>query len=293
MSNVRNVEGPLQLASPIVLASGLLGDTPEKLRAAYDAGAGAVVTKSVTLYARKGNPEQKPVREGEGWLNSVGLKNPGAKAFASRLGRPDYPVIVSLAGSIPDEFTEMARMFGGVAAFELNMSCPNAAGFGHDIGHDPTLTGDVVSAMKECTDLPIFVKVGIKMRESVEAAIKAGADGITAINTVPVVDDAAKMFTAGRCGRSGPPIKSEALEEVSYIANKYHIPVMGCGGVCSGADALSFLQAGAWAVQVGSAAMMDGVDVLGRIAAELPRPADMPAAVPGSGGLREEAPLAS
>ena len=287
--------GPLQLRSPVVLAAGILGDSPENLRAAYDAGAGAVVTKSITLCAREGNPEPTMLREGSGWLNSVGLRNPGAERFASMLGSPDYPVIVSLAGSMPDEFTEMARLFGGAAAFELNASCPNAEGY--DMGQDPKLTGEVVSAVKSCTDLPVFVKVGVHMGGAVKAAVDAGADGITAINTIPAMrmDPATGLptFHNRRCGLSGPPIKAIALNEVYRIAHTHDIPVMGCGGVCSGADALSFLQAGAWAVQVGSAAMMDGVDVLGRIAAELPRPADMPAAVPGSGGLQEEAPLAS
>ena len=290
---VPNTKEPLKLRNPVILASGILGDSPENLRAAYDAGAGAVVTKSVTLDDRKGNPEPTLVQEGEGWLNSVGLKNPGAKAFASKLGSPDYPVIVSLAGSIPDEFAEMAGLFGGVAAFELNMSCPNVHGFGNDVGQDPRLTGEIVSAVKSCTDLPVFVKVGMDMGDTVKAAVDAGADGITAINTIPAMhmDTATGLptFQNRRCGLSGPPIKPIALNEVYRIAHTHDIPVMGCGGVSSGADALSFLQAGAWAVQVGSAAMMNGVGILSRIAADL----SQPAAIPNSEDLQEEVPLVS
>ena len=280
---------PLRLRNPVVLAAGILGDSPENLRAAYDAGAGAVVTKSITLRAREGNPEPTILREGSGWLNSVGLRNPGAERFASMLGSPDYPVIVSLAGSMPDEFTEMARLFGAAAAFELNASCPNAEGY--DMGQDPRLTGDVVSAVKSCTDLPVFVKVGVNMEGAVKAAVDAGADGITAINTIPAMhmDPATgrPTFRNRRCGLSGPPIRPIALNEVYRVAHTHGVPVMGCGGVGSGADALSFIQAGAWAVQVGSAAMMNGVDMLGRIATDLSRLADARATASSSGDLQE------
>ena len=272
MVHLPEATGPFKLRNPVVLAAGILGDSPESLRAAYDAGAGAVVTKSITLHPREGNTGTTLVREGEGWLNSVGLKNPGAEAFAAMLGRPGYPVIVSLAGSIPDEFAQMAGLFEGAAAFELNASCPNVEGY--DMGQDPQLTGEVVAAIKEQTDVPVFVKVGVHMRRAVEAAIKAGADGITAINTVPAMKidtaTARPLFSAGRCGLSGPPIRSIALGEVYHIVERYGIPVMGCGGVSSGVDALCFLQAGAWAVQVGSAAI-DDVGAPGRIAKDLSR----------------------
>lgn len=265
------VAGPLRLRNPIILAAGLLGDSPEKLRAAYDAGAGAVVTKSITSEPREGNTGTTFIREGEGWLNSVGLKNPGAKAFASALGSPDYPVIVSLAGSIPDEFADMTKLFDGVAAFEINVSCPNVGGHTHDMGQDPRLTGMVVTAVKEQTPLPVFVKVGINMREAARAAIQAGADGIVAINSVPAMklnmETGKSIFDAGRCGLSGPPIHTIALNEVYHIS-RYGAPVIGCGGVTDWRAALSFMQAGAWAVQVGAAAI-DDYTILGRIAGDL------------------------
>ena len=270
----RTRAGPLELRNPVMLAAGLLGDSPEKLRAAYDAGAGAVVTKSITVEPREGNPEPTLVREREGWLNSVGLRNPGAREFSKMLGRPDYPVIVSLAGSLPDDFVRMAGMFRGAAAFELNISCPNVDGPLDAPGQDPVLTGEVVSAVKGRVDVPVFVKVGINMREAVRAAVDAGVDGVTAINTVPAmkidVDTGKPLFKNGRCGLSGPPIRPIALNEVYHIAAGYGTPVIGCGGVSSGEDALAFMQAGAWAVQVGSAAM-DEPAILGRIADGLAR----------------------
>lgn len=265
---------PLALRNPVILAAGLLGDSPKKLRAAYDAGAGAVVTKSITIEPREGNSEPTFIREQDGWLNSVGLKNPGAKAFSRMLGHPDYPVIVSLAGSLPNDFVHMAGLFRSVVAFELNISCPNVDGPLDSPGQDPVLTGQVVAAMKDCVKVPVFVKVGINMRGAVKAAVDAGADGITAINTIPAMkidpDTGRPLFGNGRCGLSGPPIRPIALNEVYHIAASYRIPVVGCGGVSSGADALSFIQAGAWAVQVGSAAM-DDIGILSRIADGLAR----------------------
>ena len=135
--------GPLEIRNPVIKASFLNGDTPENLRAAYEAGAGAVVTKSVTLEPRNGNPDPNLIEvEGGGWLNCIGLRNAGAAEFARVLGKPDYPVIVSLAGTDPASFTSMIGMFECATAFELNLSCPNVDGFGDYVGHDPAPSRD-------------------------------------------------------------------------------------------------------------------------------------------------------
>lgn len=268
--------GPITLRNPVILASGLKGDTSENLRAAYDMGAGAVVTKSLTISPRKGNPEPTVFKlPNGGWINSVGLRNPGVEAFASKIGHPDYPVIVSLAGSIPEDFEIMVEVFDeAVAGFELNLSCPNAHGMGDYLGRDSTLTKKVVQKAKGATDLPVFVKVAIGMDESVSEAIEAGADGITAINSVRAVGvnpDTGKPYFDDDMGGglSGPPIKHIALREVRKFASMYgDIPIMGCGGIVTAQDAADFMTLGASAVQVGSAAM-DDPSVLGRIAAGL------------------------
>lgn len=267
--------GPLTLRNPVILAAGLLGDSPDNLRAAYKAGAGAVVTKSLTRDERKGHPEPTVFKlPNGGWINSVGFRNPGVAAFASKLGRPDYPVIVSLAGSIPDDFEHMVGMFNeAVAGFELNLSCPNVRNMGDDVGHDSNLTRDVVQKTKGATDLPVFVKVAINMDDSVDEAISAGADGITAINTVRAVgvnpETGKPFFDDGRGGGlSGPPIKHIALREVYRFASKHDVPIMGCGGISTWQDATDFMTLGASAVQVGSAAMEDTL-ILGQIAAGL------------------------
>lgn len=261
--------GLLKLRNPVILASGLVGSTPEELKRAYDMGAGAVVTKSVTLEPREGHPEPNfvPSKTG-GWLNAIGLRNDGAVEFAGRLGKPGYPVIVSLAGSDPAEFVAMIRMFDGVIAFELNLSCPNASGLGCDVGTNPKLVAEIVRAAKSATTLPIFVKIAYDMSESAAAAIEAGADGITAINTVPAMaidieTGQSKLSTDGG-GLSGPPIQDIALRTVSQMIHQHNVPVMGCGGISTWQDAALFLQAGAFAVQVGSAAM-ERLAVIGEI----------------------------
>ena len=264
--------GPLQLRNPVILSSGIFGAAPEKLQAAYRYGAGAVVTKSITPEPREGNPEPNIKEYDDGsCMNWVGLRNPGADRFAQMLGRPDYPVIVSLAGSIPSDFGYMAGMFRGVAGFELNVSCPNVAGMGNYIGSDPVLTADVVRAVKQATKLPIFVKLGHGMFDAAGAAKKAGADGITAINTIPgmYIDTETEPPSIQEGGISGPAIKGFALRFVRDVVRTYGIPVIGCGGVSTSRDVLEYMAAGASAVQVGTAAMRD-MSVLGRIAKGLP-----------------------
>ncbi len=264
--------GPLKLRSPVILASGVLGDSPEMLRNAYDYGIGAVVTKSITLTPREGNPEPNHMEREDGWyMNWVGLKNPGAAAFVKILGRPDYPVIVSLAGSMPSEFVEMVRMFNGVVAgFELNISCPNVGGLGDRIGNDPTLTASVVKAVKEATDLPVFVKVGFQMSDAAQAAIIAGADGLTAINTIPGMgtDIDANPPTFRKGGLSGPRLLPIALRAVQEMVETCSVPVIGCGGISTWRDAADYMEMGAAAVQVGTAAMLD-LSILGQIVSGL------------------------
>ena len=259
--------GPMEMRSPVMLAACPLGASPHMLRAAYDAGAGAVVTKSVTLEPRAGNPEPNMTKLPTGWtLNWVGLGNPGARAFSSALGRPDFPVIVSLAGSSPSDFDAMVGMFDGVAGFEVNLSCPNA-GPESCVGDDLVAAEAIIRAVRRATDLPIFAKIGCGMDGAAEAAINAGADGITAVNTVPGlhVDTGSGARTGGL---SGPPLLPIAVDVVRRIASKHGVPVIGCGGISSWEDAAAYMEAGAVAVQVGTAAL-DGVHVLGDVASGL------------------------
>lgn len=255
--------GPLELRSPIILASGLRGDTPESLKQAYNTGIGAVVTKSITMQPREGHAEPNLVKKKDGgWLNAIGLKNIGAERFAEQLGRPAYPVIVSLAGYDPVDFASMIEIFNDTAtAFEINLSCPCVVGFGDDVGDDTALTSNIVKTAKSSTDVPVFVKIAHTMMESADTAIHAGADGITAINTIPAMEiditSGKPILSNVTGGLSGPPIKNVAIHTVHKLSNIHDCPIIGCGGISSWNDAAEFLLAGAVAVQVGSAAMED------------------------------------
>ena len=246
----------LKLHSPVVLAAGVLGDSPTKLGEAYDTGIGAVVTKPLTVAPRPPRPEPTIVRTKTGWLNSAGLANPGASEFADQLGRPDFPVIVSLAGEDPIDFGWMVGLFKHVVGFELSLSCPNVRGMGDELGDDPNLVAMIVRETKSATTKPVFVKIAHHMITSAIAATRAGADGVTAINTIraALADRAAGATFYG--GLSGPPVREVVIRTIHDVSQR-GITVMGCGGVSTWEDAADLIVAGASIIQVGSIAMDD------------------------------------
>ena len=268
---MKSIQTLLDIRNPVILSAGILGDSVTKLKSAYDGGAGAVVTKSITIKPRDNRPEPTiiPLETG-GWLNAVGLSNPGAEQFSHDLKNISFPVIVSLAGTAPLEFKEMIEQFKDVAAFEINLSCPNIDGF--DIGNDPKLVYNIVSMAKSTTDKPIFVKIGHHMLEAAKQAINAGIDGITAINTIPATSINIKtgkpFFGPNTGGLSGKPIKPIALRTIHDLSSRHcTTPIIGCGGISTWQDAVEFLISGASAIQVGSAVMLtDNYSMLGKIA---------------------------
>lgn len=256
--------GTIQLDRPVMLASGILGISMDVFDRLYGAGAGAVVTKSLSSEPWEGyaNPTIISVK-GDGWINAVGLSNPGAAYFAEMI-RPNQnvPIIVSLVGSVPEEFEAMIAQFKDcrVAAYELNLSCPHVAKVGLEVGDDPRLVEGIVWAVKNAADVPVIAKVGLGTThylDTVGTAIGAGIDAITAINTVRAMAIDVKtqrpILSNRFGGLSGTPIKQIALRCVYEISSKYDIPVIGCGGISSWEDAVEFILAGACAVQVGSA----------------------------------------
>ncbi|MEK0327603.1 MAG: tRNA-dihydrouridine synthase, partial [Nitrosopumilus sp.] len=176
---------------PTILASGILGISLDVFNRIYQAGAGAVVTKSLSKEPWEGyhNPTIFSVK-GDGWLNAVGLSNPGAPNFAKMIEpNKDVPIIVSLVGSIEDDFEFMIKQFENtkVLAYELNLSCPHVAKVGLEVGDDPELVKKIVKTVKSSTDVPVIAKVGLgttNYLDTVDAACKAGIDAITAINTL-------------------------------------------------------------------------------------------------------------
>ena len=289
-----DVCGSFRMAAPAMLASGILGISTDVFRRLAAEGAGAVVTKSVSTEPWDGYANPTVVGAGidGGWLNAVGLSNPGAAGMAdmiaacgggeskagdsagSRTGEPiGSPVVASLVGSAESDFVRMIGAFedrcgrggGGIAAYELNLSCPHVARVGLEVGDDLGLVRRIVAAAAGATDAPVMAKVGLGTTHFIrtaEAAADAGASAITAINTVRAmrIDVHAKrpVLSNRIGGLSGAPIRPVAVRCVYELAAAVSIPVVGCGGVGSWEDAAEFILAGACAVQVGSAAAGPG-----------------------------------
>jgi dihydroorotate dehydrogenase (NAD+) catalytic subunit len=256
--------GPIKLERPTILASGILGISLEVFNRIYHAGAGAVVTKSLSREPWEGYPNPTIFGvKGGGWLNAVGLSNPGAPNFAKIISsNKDVPIIVSLVGSIEDDFEFTIKQFENieVTAFELNLSCPHVAKVGLEVGDDPDLVKKIVRCIKSITEVPVIAKVGLgttNYLDTVDAACKAGIDAITAINTLRAmvidVETQRPILSNKIGGLSGTPIKPVAVRCVYEISSKYEIPIIGCGGISDWQDAIEFILAGASAVQIGSA----------------------------------------
>jgi dihydroorotate dehydrogenase (NAD+) catalytic subunit len=182
----------------------------------------------------------------------------------------DVPIVVSLVGSIPEDFEMMIKQFENckVIAYELNLSCPHVAKVGLEVGDDPELVKKIVSTVKNSTNTPVIAKVGLgttNYLNTVYTAIESGIDAITAINTVRAiaidVETTRPILSNKFGGLSGTPIKPIALRCVYEISSKYDIPIIGCGGISTWEDAIEFFLAGASAIQLGSAIGDNWVDV--------------------------------
>ena len=256
--------GGIQLDRPAMLASGILGISLDVFNRLYRSGAGAVVSKSLSNEPWEGYPNPTIFSvNGGGWINAVGLSNPGAPNFAKMIeSNQDVPIIVSLVGSVPDDFKMMIEEFTNcnVTAFELNLSCPHVAKVGLEVGDDPELVKKIVTTVKNSTNIPAIAKVGLgttNYLNTVKIAIDSGIDAITAINTVRAmaidVETQRPILSNKFGGLSGTPIKPIALRCVYEISSKYNIPIIGCGGISTWEDAIEFFLAGASAIQIGSA----------------------------------------
>ncbi len=271
----------LRLRNPLLLASGIWGLSANLLRRAAAAGAGAVVTKSLGLAAREGYKNPTVVRLPVGFLNAMGLPNPGVEAFRAELEELrdlTAPVLASIYGFSAEELAEVARRLRGtaIAGVEVNLSCPHVGSI-HEAGSDPSLAREMVASVVAVAGQerkPVLVKLSPNVTDLVsvaEAAVQAGASALTAINTVKAM---AIDFETGRPilsnrvgGLSGPAIKPIALRHVYELSEAVEVPVIGCGGVETYQDAVEFLMAGATAVAVGSAVGARGVEVFREIAA--------------------------
>ena len=263
----------LVLPNPILVASGTFGYGTEYSDVVDVDRLGGICCKGTTLKARIGNPPPRVTETPGGMLNSIGLQNPGVDAVIARYAGIwatwKAPVIVNVAGESVHDYVEVARRLDGVpgvAAIELNISCPNVGAGGLQFAIDAGAAAEVTAAVRRATDLPLLVKLSpnvADIRPIARAIADAGADALTAINTLSGI-----AIAPGRArpllgniygGLSGPAIKPVALRVVYEAVQAVRIPVIAIGGVTELADVLDFLAVGAVAVQVGTAIFADPV----------------------------------
>jgi dihydroorotate dehydrogenase (NAD+) catalytic subunit len=257
--------GRLHLQNPILVASGTFGYAREMAGIVDFARLGGIIPKTVTRQPRAGNPPPRTVETPSGMLNAIGLDNDGIDHFIAHhltyLRTLPTAIIGNIAGKTEAEFIEMAAQLGretGLAALELNLSCPNVAG-GVDFATDPEVTRRVVSGVRQVCPLPLIAKLTPNVTDVVSiarAAAEAGADAVSLVNTFVgmAVDWQRRRPILGNVtgGLSGPAIKPLALRMVWQVARNIAVPVIGIGGIATIDDVMEFLVAGASAVQLGT-----------------------------------------
>jgi dihydroorotate dehydrogenase (NAD+) catalytic subunit len=260
----------LQLANPTMLASGIMGYSAESLNRVAKGGAGAVVTKSVGVQPRMGYSNPTVVQAEAGLINAMGLPNPGIDVYAEEIKFSktvvQVPIVVSVFGYSADEYATVAKkaVEAGADAIELNVSCPHVKQTGAEIGQSPKLLSEVVENVKAAINKPLIVKLSPNVSDIVllaRTAVEAGADALTAVNTVKAMaietETMMPILSNNKGGLSGPAVKPVALRCVYDIAEELQVPIIGCGGISDWQDAVEFLLAGACAIQIGTAVAED------------------------------------
>lgn len=259
--------GGLELANPVMTASGTFGYAREFEELMNLRRLGAVIVKGISLHPRAGNPPPRIVETACGMLNAIGLQNVGVDSFIR--GKMPYleglkvPVIVNILGDSLAEYEEItSRLAGvpGVSGIEVNISCPNVKKGGVAFGTDPAMAAAVTAAVKEKAAVPVMVKLSPNVSDITviaRAVEDAGADAISLINTLigMAIDLPTRRPALANIigGLSGPAIKPVALRMVYQVAKNVAVPVIGIGGIETAEDALEFMLAGATAVQIGTA----------------------------------------
>jgi len=273
----------IKLSNPTILPSGFLGTSKSLLKRVSGNGAGAVTIKSVSLEPREGHNNPTVVTFEAGMLNAVGYSNPGADEVArefSNLEEIDIPVIASVIGTDAEDFVHVVKKLAETkfAAIELPLSCPHTPGYGLLAGQGtPESTGNIVTAVRKATKLPIFVKLspnipGIGVLA--KAAENAGANAITAVNTLGpgmiINIEARKPVLSFKIGGvSGDALRPIATRCVYDIYEAVKIPIIGVGGVSTGRHAIEMIMAGATAIGIGSGIYHRGMDVFKKVCREV------------------------
>jgi dihydroorotate dehydrogenase (NAD+) catalytic subunit len=274
----------IRLRNPVLAASGTFGYGVEFERLVDLNALGGLVVKGLSREPMEGNPPPRIWEARAGMLNSIGLQNIGVRAFVREklpaLARLRTAVFANIFGYAAEDYAEVARVLEsaeGLAAYELNVSCPNTRHGGIYFSSDPALLAEVVEAVKRVARRPVVVKLSpnvVAIEPLARAAEASGADGISLVNTfIGLAIDAGTRrprLGAGFGGLSGPAIKPLALRLVYQAAQAVKIPVIGLGGISTGEDAAEFLVAGASAVEVGTATFWDPRSPV-RVARELGR----------------------
>jgi dihydroorotate dehydrogenase (NAD+) catalytic subunit len=266
----RNKHG-LLLANPVMTASGTFGYGTEYSHLFDIQKLGAIVCKGTTLQPRGGNPQPRLAETPCGLLNSIGLQNIGVKALIKEK-TPIWagwrvPVIVNILGETVDDYAQLAEELdrvAGISGIEVNIGCPNVKAGGAEFGAKAESAAEVTAAVKAATSLPVVVKLSPNtsdIAEVAKAVAGAGADAICLINTLKgmAIDVAKRRPSLGSItgGVSGPAIKPVALYMVYEAAGAVDVPVVGCGGITTASDALEFIMAGATAIQIGTASLVN------------------------------------
>jgi dihydroorotate dehydrogenase (NAD+) catalytic subunit len=256
----------LKLKNPVMTASGTFGYGTEYSSIIDVSVLGAVVSKAITLRPRSGNSQQRIAETPAGMLNAIGLQNIGLEAAIRDKcpiwARWSTPVVVNVAGFTIEEYVEVSSRLAetaGVAAIELNISCPNVDSEGDQFGLNKESAAEVTREVRQMIDIPLLVKLSPNVTDIVEiaeAVSNAGADALSLVNTIPgmVIDLGQRRPVLANVtgGLSGPAIRPIAVRIVYEVAQTVDVPIIGIGGISNTEDALQFIMAGASAVQVGT-----------------------------------------
>lgn len=266
--------GSLQLKNPIMPASGAFGEDMDSVIDFNEIA--AIVPKSITKYPRKGNKTPRVCEVPAGMINSIGIQSKGIEYYLQHTlpyyRQYEVPLISSISADSFDEFAEMAETIGrvdGVAALELNISCPNLKGDGHAFGMDPESTYKLIHQVKQVTDKPVIAKLTpnvTSIQYIALAAEQGGADGLNVANTILAmsIDVHSRKPKIGNVmgGLSGPAVKPIIVRMIYQVRQVSRLPIIGCGGVMTGEDAIEMMLAGASAVQVGTASFVQPTAML-------------------------------
>jgi dihydroorotate dehydrogenase (NAD+) catalytic subunit len=263
--------GSLELRNPILLASGTVGYGNEIAGFTDLNTVGGIITKSLSLKPRKGNPPQRVVETPSGMLNAIGLANVGVDEFLKTkipfLKKYDVPLICNIAAGSIDEYVECTRILTSeetIKAFEINVSCPNVKEGGLQFGNDINKVAKITSRVRGVTNKPVIIKLSpnvSQIADFAEVVKKEGGDAVSAINTLlgtsfNIMTRKPKLFNITG-GLSGPAIKPVALAKVLEIKRNVDIPIIGVGGIMNWKDVIEFMIVGASAVQLGTLNFID------------------------------------